>query len=476
MSRRSNIGEIGIFIVLFILTFVFGVSVSHAQDSSPQTLSLKQLFEIIKTYHPIVKQTDIQIEKTLAQVTMARGGFDPLLDAQIGNKSLNGISYYQSNSVDLRMPTWYGIEVATGLEQLNGDRLNPSETSGTLRYMGIEIPLLKNLWFDKRRASLQIAKQINTQSYIEQEAILNNLLMDAVVSYWEWVKYHQLLQVINNTLENNNRRFQFTIQSFQNGERAAIDTLDAFAQLQAIQLKQLEYKQNLVNASISLSNFLWNESGSPYLLPENIVPNPIWEMETSFLTQPNSVQNFLNLVETHPLLRSYQQKLDMLKTERRLKFQELLPKLNVKYNILQKSGTDWTGLPFQNNSQYGVKLALPLRFSEGRGGYQLAKLKIQETEWQQALKKQELQWKVESYFNDYRYLQEQLRIQENNYSNFTKLVLAEEQRLELGEGSLFLINVRENKALETLEKLLDLKTKNQKTICSLSWSAGVLMK
>ena len=43
-----------------------------------------------------------------------------------------------------------------------------------------------------------------------------------------------------------------------------------------------------------------------------------------------------------------------------------------------------------------------------------------------------------------------------------------------GESSLFLVNSRENKSLEALEKLIDLKTKYFKTIYAIKWSAGEL--
>jgi outer membrane protein TolC len=54
------------------------------------------------------------------------------------------------------------------------------------------------------------------------------------------------------------------------------------------------------------------------------------------------------------------------------------------------------------------------------------------------------------------------------------MLKAEESRFNNGESSMFLINSRETKALEALEKLIDLKTKYFKTIYALQWSAGLL--
>jgi outer membrane protein TolC len=71
-------------------------------------------------------------------------------------------------------------------------------------------------------------------------------------------------------------------------------------------------------------------------------------------------------------------------------------------------------------------------------------------------------------------LKKQIELQSNNYNNYQRLVRAEEIRFENGESSLFLINSRENKALEALQKLIELKTKYYKSVYALQWSAGLL--
>ncbi|SKB43054.1 hypothetical protein [Dyadobacter psychrophilus] len=51
------------------------------------------------------------------------------------------------------------------------------------------------------------------------------------------------------------------------------------------------------------------------------------------------------------------------------------------------------------------------------------------------------------------------RLANSNYANYQQLVKAEKMRFSNGESSLFLINSRENKALEARQKLIDLKAK-----------------
>jgi outer membrane protein TolC len=129
---------------------------------------------------------------------------------------------------------------------------------------------------------------------------------------------------------------------------------------------------------------------------------------------------------------------------------------------------------FQNNFQYGLKFEMPLRISQGRSDYAKAKLKIKDTKLSQNQKILSVQVKVKSYYNEFETLKNQVALQSNNYTNYQQLVKAEEAKFFNGESSLFIINSRENKALEAQEKLIEIKTKYFKTIYALQWSAGLL--
>jgi outer membrane protein TolC len=130
---------------------------------------------------------------------------------------------------------------------------------------------------------------------------------------------------------------------------------------------------------------------------------------------------------------------------------------------------------FENNYQYGIKFEMPLRLSKGRADYQLAKLKIQEESLNLAQKRQQIQVKVSSYFNEVEALKKQINTQQKAVLNYQALVKAEEARFEQGESSLFLINSRETKAMEAAEKLTELKAYLFKAIYALQASAGVLI-
>ena len=461
---------------IFFLFLLFSFS-TQAQDAI-KTLNVEQVLQLVRQFHPVARQTAIEIEKSKADITIARAAFDPILSNYIARKTFNGTTYYNDISPEIKIPTWYGIDLFGGLENLSGNRLDPSSTIGKTSYLGINIPLAKNLVIDKRRAFLQQAKIFNTMAEVEQRAIINDLLMDSAEAYWTWVKAYQTYIIVKNNVEINKKRVDFVKKSLINGERAAIDTVEAVAQLQSFQYQENERFLAFQNAGLQLSAYLWKNNNEPYLLPESIVPQDGWENEVNIINFNLSLPDLLNFTETHPNLQLYNYKLDVLGIDKKLKFQELLPKIDFRYNQLSKGynliETATAGPLFQNNFQYGLKMELPLRLSQGRGEYRKAKLKIEEATLDQSQKRLQIQLKIKAYHNEFLNLKGQIALQSSNYSNYQKLVSAEETKLFNGESTLFLINSRENKALEALEKLVELKTKYYKTIYNLQWSAGLL--
>jgi outer membrane protein TolC len=460
--------------ILFGLSALWFPSL-QAQDTA--TLNVEQLLGLVKTYHPVVKQAYLNTQIAKNEITIARGAFNPLINYYLGNKKLGNELYYDVNSAKVTLPTWYGIEVSAGIDNNFGDRLDPSVTSGETGFAGLSVPLAKNLVTDKRRTALRQAKLFREMALTEQRALINDLLMDAAEAYWHWVRSYQHLQLLNNGVKTNETRLELVKKSVVNGERPSIDTVETTSQLQNFKYQRSVYEVEYKNAMLALSAFLWKEDATPYLLPEFVTP--FQSNDTAFYQLGNqlSLADLTERAKQHPNLAYYELKLNSLNLEKRLKFQELLPKVDVGYYTLSKSGK-WasTNSEFSGNQQYGLKVEMPLFFSQGRGSYNQAKLKIQQTTLEQTYKSQLIAIKVKQYFNELAALRQQIEIQEANYQNYLTLQRAEESRFFHGESSLFLINSREIKSMEAFEKLITLKTKYFKTIYALQWSAGLLQQ
>jgi outer membrane protein TolC len=459
---------------LFLLLFSSKV---FAQNDTLK-LNIEQVLEIVKRYHPVVKQGYISIEKSKANITVARGAFNPIIGNYISNKTFDNTQYYNYTNPNITIPTWFGVEVSAGLENLSGNRFDPSETVGKSSYIGASIPLLKNLTMDKRRAYLKQANLYNEMAKTEQQSTINNILMDATSNYWDWVNAYQAYVIVEKNLVISRNRFEMVKKSFQNGEHPAIDTIEALSQFQNFEFQKNESWLKLQKTRLELSAFLWQDNNVPYQLLENVIPQNGWDNETNIkLFSINQDELLTSARQFHPDLRIYNQKLDVLEIDKKLKFQELLPKADFRYNHLSRGYNVFTneGLLFQNNYQYGLKLEMPLLLSQGRGEFKIAKLKIEETQIAQSQKLLSVELKVKNYYYEFQNIRNQVQLQRNILTNVEKLLQAEETLFLNGESSMFLINSRENKVFEAERKLAELKTKYFNTIYALQWSAGLLM-
>lgn len=465
------------YILIIILCFPF---LSIAQDSLvAKSLSPEDFINIVKQFHPVVKQANINVEKAKAEITIARGGFDPTVYLNNDQKTFDGKNYYNYTNPELKIPTWYGIEVKAGFENNGGQFLNSEATSGTSSYLGLSVPLAKNLLMDKRRAALQQAKIFKQQSEAERLNTINDLLYDAYAAYWNWAREYQVYEVLANAVKINEARFELVKISFRQGDRPAIDTVEALTQLQGFQFLQSESLVRLKNAALELSNFLWLPNNTFYQLGEDVKPDEKWNEQNITETPLLQLDELLYSAKlTHPKLTMFNFKLQSLDVERRLKFQSLLPTVNAKGYLLNKGYDMFNGIGkrafYENNNKFGIDIGLPLRLSEGRGAYKAAKLKIQETNLELNLQQMMIENKVRSYYNEMTGLMQQVKIYEQAYLNYQTLFRGEDTRFKAGESSLFLLNSRENKQLEALQKLVELKTKFYKTRQAVLWAAGQL--
>lgn len=459
---------------LLVLIIVFTSLSGYAQDRLLK-MDKDQFFTIVRTYHPIVKQAQLSVDRADAEIQSARGAFDPSLSSSYERKSFDGKLYYSYFNPQVTIPTWYGIDLKAGLEEVFGDRSPTELTQGKTSYLGVKVNS-NTILFDSRRATLRQAQSFKKQSEAERSLIVNDLLFEAMVAYWNWTQQYIVYKTISETVALNEERLKFVRIEYEQGARPAIDTTEALSQLQNFYLLENNAQLAFQNAGLELSGFLWLENNAPLKWSDSIVP-PDEE-----LMKMAEIPALLPIIETamirHPKLNSISFKLEILEMERRLKSQYLIPKVSLNANMLN-SGYRFPSeisTPFlENNYKLGVDLNLPLFLREARGQVRSAKIKIRETALEQDWNALQIENKIRSYYNNIIQIRKQIEFSEQVLANNRKLFLGERLKFEAGESTLFLLNARENKVLESTQKLFELRAKWQKSFSGLLWAAGTLI-
>lgn len=456
-------------LIYIIIGFLF------SYQCTAQVFYVDDFIKLVRSNHPLAKQAQIGVQKAEMDLLSAKGGFDPLIGMEASRKTFDGKNYYFYTNPEIKIPTWIGADIKAGIENNGGQLLSSESSAGQSSYLGITLPVAKGLLLDKRRATLQQARVLREQSKQEQLNALNNLLFDAYTTYWQWTGKHQLFRIYSKFVNIAQDRLRLVKIGFENGERASVDTIEALTQVQQFQLLQNEALLQLTNSTLEMSNYIWTEEDSVFVLPPQYVPDT-----TSFLRYtilPDESAIIQQALTTNPQLRVYDYKLNALEIDRKLKQQNILPSIDLKANLLNKGYNvfkGWNSALLQNNHVWGINVKLPLFIREGRGEYKKAVLKLRETNYELSLKRRETENKLRSYMNEARQLQQQVMISEQAYKNFQTILGAEYLKFRNGESSLFLINTRENKVIETAEKLIGLRVKYLKARYAVDWSAGAL--
>ena len=444
-------------VTIFCLLVVCGV---YSQDSA-SILTFGEYIEIVEKHHPVMYQVALRSDMIKSTRKMARGGFDPKLEADWNHKSYDDKNYYSIASGALKVPTWYGIDIKAGYDRNEGQFLNESDILPTrgLWNAGISVPLGKGLIIDARRAALQRADIYESATQQEQLIIANEVLFNASMAYLQWQTYQQYLVIASEGVDLANQRLDGTRSSFINGDKPAIDTLESFISLQSREMDQMKASQDLLNAKLRVENFLWVEGLVPLEVNGNVLPEPIDIKLLQFQFDSISLLQDQRLI-THPELLLYDYKIANIDIDQKLAKEEVKPDIRVNYNPLLAVANDGLFDNFNaNDYKLGASISYPILQRKQRGKIELNKLKLQETEFDKNLKSQDLKIKLDTYINNMVQASQQYDLQTLTLNNYSRMLIAENRKLQEGESSIFLVNSRESKYLESRYKQIDVGRK-----------------
>lgn len=431
--------------------------------SAQQELSVLQFDEYlgyVKRYHPIVKQANLVIDESLAKLMKARGAFDPKIEVDYDRKKFKNTEYYDKLNTTFKIPTWYGIELKANFEETDGSFLNPEASlpQDGLYSAGVSFSVAQGLLINKRMAQVKQAKFYREQAKVDRDILVNEVLYDASVVYFNWLKTYNEMQVFADFLENANVRFNGVKQSVEVGNKAAIDSIEARITVRNRQLNLEKSKVKFMKATLELSNYLWLENNVPVELQSTVIPDVNSDIIIDNVLEVSDLNlNDFN-IELHPKVQSLNYKYKSLTVEKRLKINNLLPKVDLEYNFLTE--TPEVLNTFNTiNYKSGLNISFPLFLRKERGDLKLTKLKMKDVEFDIFNSKLNIENKILAIKRELESYVIQNNLTQDIVSDYIQLVNAEERKFSLGESSLFLVNSRERKLIDAKLKAIALQNK-----------------
>lgn len=443
----------------------------YAQTDSIVVLDEEALIQWVEAYHPVAKRGQLLNQAAEQEILYARGSFEPKAMGSYKQKRFEGTTYYQQLKAALKVESLWGPSLEGGYSRMNGEYLNPEHKlpDAGQAFLGVKLPVLRDLYYNGRRAALEQSRVMTELNANEQERMLVDLRYDARKAYWEWVGNYAHLELQRQVTGIAADQLDVVRQSFYNGFSAGIDTLEAFVLLQDVQLQLQQANWDYQKASLTLSIFLWDDEGNPRNISDAVRPPLLADLGIPEL--PNGM-NAIN----HPLVQAYDFELNQMDIEMRWRRNQLLPKLDLEYNFLARSGVTFfngagADVPLENY-KVGVKFSSPIFMRKERAKVGLTELKIVDLRYKRQLKTQEIDVKQQQASRELAFLETQLEQYEAMVANYRKLLDAELEKFAIGESSLFKLNARTQKWLESQQKQLKTRKKWFKTYAQWLWSNG----
>ena len=423
---------------LTLLFLLFSWSVfSQNTPEIPAELSAAQFVQWVDANHPVLAAVRNKLPIAKAELLKARGAFDPAIVGNYASKEYGGDLYYEIPSVQLALPTASPIDLHVDWNAIDGINTNPQNKlpDEGLFAIGGMINLGNGLMTDERRTSLRMAKAAVDLTDAEAQLYRNKLLAKALSDYWKWYEAYASLKAYESALTAAQEVYDFTINSFDAGDAAAIDTLDARALLTTWQTDYFKARNKAISAMYTASNWLWSADGQPMLLKPK--SRPIEMME--------ALQIQLELDPEHPLYVYNDNKEEQFRLKRQLAREYLKPKVAVGGAVLMPG--NFSEFPTSadydpNNRMVKAKLDMPLFLRTGRGYSRSQNLQLQNFQLERSETENSWNNALSAAAEGIVQLEVALNASLKNQESLRLLLEAEKRKLELGDSELIKVNLR----------------------------------
>ncbi len=428
-----------------------GQAFAEVGEASLAELNIDEVTAWVMREHPLALAAEAVAARGPAELLAARGAFDPTLQGDYSRKEYLGTEYYEYADAGLSWQSPYALKLEGGRQWAEGTYINPDRRvpAAGQAYLSLKLPLLQGLITDKYRIGLQQGRLAIYLNRAAAEAILNELRYDVSVAYLEWAYATRILLISQETEALIRQRLLDTRELYVQGDKPAVDTLEAAI---ALANQALTTQQALVDLSLAgqdLRALYW-------VLPEGATANlaglrPALPLDTSQLAR-------------HPELRELRAQVAQQDLDRRLYNEYRKPQLDASYSILG-DGFDLTPADSEGSGvgdlltgayKVGLTFRYPIFMRQARGQLQIAELKVAETGAKLEAKRQQLDAKARANAQAARAFEVQLTSVERLVDQTRALLSAERELFGLGESTQFLLNSREQslqKALQTLAKI-----------------------
>lgn len=422
-----------------------------ALTAPAQTLQLEDVLASVERSYPPLLAALEERNIAAAEQLQAEGRFDTVVRGRWDSDSLG---YYSNRRWDL------GIEqplLFSGMTLSGGYRLGDGEfapydgkldtrSAGEWR-SGIRFPLLRDRATDSRRGDLEkarIGRSIANLS-VQQQKIA--IVLGATRRYWDWVAAGQRLTLAKEVLQIAEARQALLDQAVQAGQLPAIESADNRRAMLQRQGHLVEAERALQQAAIELSLYYRDAAGkrvlpSPEQLPTRLPP------ETE-LTNTQLRSDLDAAAGQRPELGRLAAQADQTKVDAQQAANTAMPAVDFVAGFTTEAGL---GAVRRGPQEFkaGLLIELPFQRRTAIGRLRAAEARLEQVRHRERYLRDQVVAEVEDAASAVRAAYGRLQVARDEVRISRQLEDAERTRFQIGDGTLFQLNLREVAAVESM--------------------------
>lgn len=438
------------FLCLLASAGVLGQGIPAPQAEPRSWLTLEQVLESVEKHYPPLLAAVQDKVIAGADVLAAEGRFD--LSMKMGWEG-DYLGYYENQVFKsaVEQPTQFqGMSFFSGYNLGRGsfatyDGKNQTDTGGEYR-AGMRAPLFRDRGIDSRRADLQkavLGRRIADLGVDQQRLTIIQL---ASRRYYDWIaagRRYSLAREVLQVAETRDKQLRATAEA---GQIPPIDVTDNMRAIFTRRSQVVEAQRGLQLAAIELSLFLRDASGQPVLPSNSLLPPAFPEMRE---ISEQRVQEDIDLAaRRRPEIQRFSAQRAQVEVDRRLAENQLQPGIDfvLAYTRLLGDRTVRRG-PDDLIASLNFDLPLQRRAAKGRNTAALAR--IQQFDQRERFARDQVTAEVRDAYSALVAAYERTQLLRQEVTVAQDLERAERQKFELGDGTLFLVNLREQSTFDT---------------------------
>lgn len=421
-------------------------SFSTATDRAAKLpLTLDALLASVRRSYPPLLAVLADQDVADADLLAALGKFDYKLSA---GAEFDTLGFYKNQlyGINVEQATaWNGLKYYGGYRVGRGSFPSyegklQTRSNGEFE-TGVKLPLFRDRAIDQRRADLQrsdLGRAIASLSIQQQQLLVNQL---ATRRYYGWVAAGQRYYVAKSLLDIALQRDQILRDSVAAGQVPEVEVIDNNRAILQRRSTLVEAERFLQLAAIALSLFYRDAEGQPQLVEISQLPSGF--PAVAAFPEDQLGRDVQLALERRPELQRLAGQLQQLRVDQRLFQNQRLPNVDLGVGFYSGVGDPNRVLRGPQELRGSVTFDLPLQRREATGKLASTEAKLRQLEQRERFQRDQIVAEVQDAMSAVRAAFERVQFTRDEVSVAKRLEQLERDRFQLGDSTLFLVNLRE---------------------------------